>query len=64
VRGTPPCAVLMVGARNAGPEIVYPASDAAARHAASVDEDTEDAAQGYAGWRQPERRRYPWPPSI
>jgi len=31
--GEAPCAVLMVGARNAGADLVYPASRAAARYA-------------------------------
>jgi uncharacterized cupin superfamily protein len=61
--GNAPCAVLMVGARNAGRDIVYLASRTAARYRASVDEDTEDPKQAYAGWRQVERRRYRWPPA-
>ena len=61
--GNAPCAVLMVGARNAGRDIVYLASRTAARYRASVDEDTEDPKQVYAGWRQVERRRYRWPPA-
>jgi|SRR5215211_2422903 len=60
--GDAPCAVLMVGARNAGPELVYPASHAAAKYGASVEEDTEDRERAYAGWSQLERRRFPWPP--
>jgi uncharacterized cupin superfamily protein len=61
--GNAPCAVLMVGARNAGRDIVYLASRTAARYRASVDEDTEDPKEAYAGWRQVERRRYRWPPA-
>jgi len=61
--GNAPCAVLMVGARNAGRDIVYLASRTAARYRASVDEDTEDPKQAYAGWRQVERRRHRWPPA-
>jgi uncharacterized cupin superfamily protein len=61
--GHGPCAVLMVGARDAGPGLVYPASRLAARYGASVEEDTEAGAEAYAGWKQLERRRYPWPPT-
>ena len=60
--GDAPCALLMVGARNAGRDLVYPASPVAARYGASVDEDTEDREKAYAGWTRPEPGRYPWPP--
>jgi uncharacterized cupin superfamily protein len=60
--GEGPCIVLMVGARNAGGELLYPVSAVAGRYGASVGEDTHDPRQAYAGWRRPERRRYPWPP--
>ncbi len=61
--GDAPCVVLMVGARNAGPELVYPTDPVAAKHAASVEEDTEDPQEAYAGWTRPTLRRFPWPPS-
>jgi uncharacterized cupin superfamily protein len=61
--GDAPCAVLMVGARNAGEDLVYLASRAAARYGASVDEDTEDPKEAYAGWGRVESRRYRWPPA-
>jgi uncharacterized cupin superfamily protein len=60
--GDGPCAVLMVGARNAGSDLVYPRSAAAARYGASVNEDTEDGGKAYAGWAPLEPGRYPWPP--
>jgi uncharacterized cupin superfamily protein len=60
--GNRPCAVLMVGARNAGTEVVYPASQSAAKHGASVEEDTEDRDKAYAGWTPPGLGRYAWPP--
>jgi uncharacterized cupin superfamily protein len=60
--GDSPCAVLMIGARNAGRELVYPASEAAAAYGAGTDEDTEDPSQAYAGWPPLEPGRYPWPP--
>lgn len=60
--GDAPCVVLMVGARNAGEELLYPADPVAAKHGASVEKDTEDAAEAYAGWTRPTLRRFPWPP--
>jgi uncharacterized cupin superfamily protein len=60
--GDEPCVVLMVGARNAGPDLVYPASETAARYGASVEEDTEDRQKAYAGWTPPQPGRFPWPP--
>ncbi len=60
--GDAPCTVLMVGARNAGEDLVYPVSPAAAAFGASVEEETEDPEQAYAGWARPEPGRYPWPP--
>jgi uncharacterized cupin superfamily protein len=60
--GGAPCAVLMVGARNAGRDIVYPANQAAAEYGASLDRDTDDPEEAYAGWAPLEPHRYPWPP--
>ena len=60
--GDGPCAVLMVGARNAGTDLVYPASQIAAEHGAGVPQDTEDRDKAYAGWTPPRPGRYPWPP--
>jgi uncharacterized cupin superfamily protein len=62
--GDGPCVVLMVGARNVGTDLVYPASQAAANYGASVSEDTEDRAAAYAGWSPPVPRRFPWPPAA
>lgn len=59
--GTGACVVLMVGAR-AGRELVYPVSEAAARHGASVAKETTNPAEAYAGWKRPEPGRFPWPP--
>jgi uncharacterized cupin superfamily protein len=61
--GDGPCVVLMVGARNVDQELTFPASPAAAKYGASVDEDTDDRALAYSGWGAPEARRFPWPPS-
>jgi uncharacterized cupin superfamily protein len=48
------CAVLMVGARKQPLEIEFPASSAAARYGASVEEDTYDRGVAYAGVSPPE----------
>ena len=62
--GERPCIVLMVGARNAGQEIVYPASPVAARHRASAARDTTDPREAYATLPAPPRPgRFRWPPA-
>jgi uncharacterized cupin superfamily protein len=61
--GDGPCAVLMVGARNAGPDVVYPVSRAAGEYGVSVEQETEDPATAHAGWPPLEPGRYPWPPA-
>jgi uncharacterized cupin superfamily protein len=57
--GAGPCAIVMVGGRKpeADEEIVYPVDAAAAKHGASVEVDTPDAAETYA----PFARRDPAP---
>jgi hypothetical protein len=40
----------MVGARSPEQTITYPADEAAARHGASVAQDTDSAAEAYAEW--------------
>ena len=63
--GDEPCVILMVGARM-GPGVRYPASELAARHGASVAEDTSDWRQAYATVehfhreRPPSWARLPW----
>jgi uncharacterized cupin superfamily protein len=63
--GDEPCVILMVGAR-VGPGVRYPASELAARHGASVAEDTSDWRQAYATVehfrreRPPSWARLPW----
>jgi uncharacterized cupin superfamily protein len=59
--GDAPCAVLMIGSRNAGSEILYPASAMADRYGAAVAEDTDDPKKAYAGWPPLEPGRYQWP---
>jgi uncharacterized cupin superfamily protein len=63
--GDGPCAILMVGARNAGDGLVYLVSEAAARHRASVERETTSAPEAYGsmGWKRPEPARRQWPPS-
>jgi len=57
--GDAPCAILMVGGRSSQ-EIRYPVSDLAARHGASVEEETTDPREAYTvmGF-QPSRRERP-----
>jgi uncharacterized cupin superfamily protein len=52
--GERPCAILMVGARDPDEEILYPVSETAARHGASVEAATSDAEVAYAGTPPPE----------
>ena len=63
--GERPCVVVMVGSRS-GPEVRYPTSELAARHGASVAEETADWRQAYAAVerfrreRPPRWARLPW----
>jgi uncharacterized cupin superfamily protein len=63
--GEDPCAILMAGARNAGTDILYPVSEAAARYGASVERETASAVEAYAeaGWQRPRPERRSWPPA-
>jgi uncharacterized cupin superfamily protein len=62
--GEGPCAILMLGARpDVG--VHYPASEVAARHGASVAEETDDPDRAYADWPGGhEPVRLPWPPAV
>ena len=60
--GEGPCAILMVGARNAGEGLVYPVSEVAGRHRASVERETSSEEEAYEGWEMPQSTRRPWPP--
>ena len=53
--GTGPCTILMVGARTKDEQLLYPVSELAARHGASVEEETSDGAQAYAPFERPTR---------
>jgi uncharacterized cupin superfamily protein len=62
--GNGPCAVLMVGTRRGeDEEILYPVSETAARHGASVEVETPSPEEAYARFSEGSRRRLPWPPS-
>jgi uncharacterized cupin superfamily protein len=52
--GEGPSSVLMVGTRKQPTEVEFPASAAAARYGASVEEDTADRSVAYAGVSPPE----------
>lgn len=45
--GEGPCVILMIGHRPEEEELVYPVSEAAARHGASVEEETTDPRRAY-----------------
>lgn len=47
--GDSPCSILMVGTRKDPEELFYPVSAAAARHGASVPEETSDEGRAYEG---------------
>jgi uncharacterized cupin superfamily protein len=55
--GDGPCVVLMVGERSDDEQLLYPASELAARYGASAEEDTPDPRQAYARFERPERGR-------
>jgi hypothetical protein len=59
--------ILMVGARGADWNVLYPVSELAARYGASVHEETPDPGVAYGGRFEPSRRgrpsywdRLPW----
>jgi uncharacterized cupin superfamily protein len=58
--GAEGCVVLAVGARCVDPdvEIVYPADETAARHAAAAERETGDPGEAYAGYARPVPDRY------
>jgi len=62
--GDGPCSILMIGARPDEP-LHYPASEVAAKHDASVANDTGVPDEAYADWPgEYEPTRVPWPPSA
>lgn len=58
--GDGPCAIVMVGARKAegGEGIIYPVDEVAAKHGASVLEETPDPAEAYARFARREPSPY------
>jgi uncharacterized cupin superfamily protein len=60
--GDGPCAILMIGARPEVEELLYPVSEVAAKHSASVAEETQSGDEAYADWPgQFAPMRLPWP---
>lgn len=60
--GEESCIVLMIGSRREQEELVYPVSEIAARHGASVPAETRDPDEAYADWPQGfEPVALPWP---
>ena len=51
--GDGPCVILMTGARTDDEQLRYPVSALAARYGASVEEETSDPEQAYAGSGEP-----------
>jgi uncharacterized cupin superfamily protein len=51
--GDRPCVILMVGARSADEQILYPVSELARRYGASAREETPDPRQAYAPFERP-----------
>lgn len=61
--GAGPCAVVMAGTRSGSSvELLYPVSEAAARYGASVERETADPREAYAGATRETRPlgRIPW----
>jgi uncharacterized cupin superfamily protein len=60
--GDGPCAILMLGARPEVEQLHYPVSEVAAKHGASVADDTANPDEAYADWPgEFEPVRLPWP---
>ena len=57
--GDGPCVILMVGARLPEGTIVYPVSELARRHGASVERETNDPHEAYADLPPRRRERLP-----
>ncbi len=55
------CAVLMIGERKPGSEIVYPVSELAQKHNAGVSKETNDPREAYADVPKSEPIKSPWP---
>jgi uncharacterized cupin superfamily protein len=55
--GDGPCAILMVGVRSEGEQLLYPTSELAARYGASAEKSTPDPREAYARFERPQRGR-------
>jgi hypothetical protein len=64
--GDRPCVIVMVGSRAGGFEVVYAVNELAAKHDASVLEETSSPNEAYARWGPEERTAYRegWLPSC
>ncbi|MDH4104202.1 MAG: cupin domain-containing protein [Thermoleophilia bacterium] len=64
--GEGPCVIVMAGSRVGGFEVIYPVNQAAARHDASVLEETSNPEEAYARFGKEERSAYRegWLPSL
>ena len=64
-RGDAPCVIVMTGSRVGGFEVLYPVNEVAAKHDASVLEETSSPDEAYARWGPEERTGYGegWLPS-
>jgi uncharacterized cupin superfamily protein len=65
--GDQPCTVLMIGARGETESILYPVSEVAAKHGASVAQETSDPDEAYRSVEWPEGFepvQLAWPPSA
>ena len=56
--GEGPCVIVMAGSRAGGFDVVYPVNEAAAKHAASVLQETSKPAEAYATFGPEERSAY------
>ncbi len=56
--GDGPCAIVMIGSRTDGFEVVYAVSEVAAKYDASVPEETSSPDEAYARWGPEERTAY------
>ena len=56
--GEGPCTIVMTGSRRGGFEAVYPVNEVAAKHGASVPEETSKPVEAYAGFGPEERSAY------
>ncbi len=56
--GDAPCAIVMIGSRAGGFEVVYAVNDVAAKHGASVLEETSNPDEAYARFGPEKRSAY------